>query len=214
MTTAATDQTIEATLRPYSVATTPALRDAIRAYVELLLRWNQKIALTTITDPTEIVRLHFGESMFAVNDVPIRHGRLADVGTGAGFPAIPIRMVVPELDCVLIESNQKKATFLAEVVRTLKLDRIQIFRGRMETYPISAQKFDFAISRALGMHQAFLDWSAKQLNSSGSVIYWIGDEDGAKIAKNTEWNWRALSRIPDSKNRSLLIGSKNRSDHE
>ena len=214
MTTAATDQTIEATLRPYGVATTPALRDAIRAYVELLLRWNQKIALTTITDPIEIVRLHFGESMFAVNDAPIWHGRLADVGTGAGFPAIPIRMVVPELDCVLIESNQKKATFLAEVVRTLKLDRIQIFRGRMETYPIAAQKFDFAISRALGMHQAFLDWSASQLNSSGSVIYWIGDEDGAKIAKNTEWNWRVLSRIPDSKNRSLLIGSKNQSDHE
>ena len=214
MTTAVTDHTIEATLRPYGVATTPALRDAVRAYVELLLRWNQKIALTTITDPTEIVRLHFGESMFAVNDVPIRHGRLADVGTGAGFPAIPIRMAVPELECVLIESNQKKATFLAEVVRTLKLDRIQIFRGRMETYPISAQKFDFAISRALGMHQAFLDWSANQLNSSGSVIYWIGDEDGAKIAKNTEWNWGALSRIPDSKNRSLLIGSKNRSDHE
>ena len=214
MTTAVTDHTIEATLRPYGVATTPALRDAIRAYVELLLRWNQKIALTTITDPIEIVRLHFGESMFAVNDVPIRHGRLADVGTGAGFPAIPIRMVVPELDCVLIESNQKKATFLAEVVRTLKLDRIQIFRGRMETYPISAQKFDFSISRALGTHQAFLDWSANQLNSSGSVIYWIGDEDGAKIAKNTEWTWRSLSRIPDSKNRSLLIGSKNQSDHE
>ena len=214
MTTAVTDHTIEATLRPYGFATTPALRDAIRAYVELLLRWNQKIALTTITDPTEIVRLHFGESMFAVNDVPIRHGRLADVGTGAGFPAIPIRMAVPELECVLIESNQKKATFLAEVVRTLKLDRIQIFRGRMETYPISAQKFDFSISRALGMHQASLDWSASQLNSSGSVIYWIGDEDGAKIAKNTEWNWRALSRIPDSKNRSLLIGSKNQSDHE
>ena len=214
MTTAATDRSIESALRPYGVATTPALRDAIRAYVELLLRWNQKIALTTITDPTEIVRLHFGESMFAVNDVPIRHGRLADVGTGAGFPAIPIRMAVPELECVLIESNQKKATFLAEVVRTLKLDRIQIFRGRMETYPISAQKFDFATSRALGMHQAFLDWSANQLNSSGSVIYWIGDEDGAKIAKNTEWNWRALSRIPDSKNRSLLIGSKNQLDHE
>ena len=214
MTTAATDRTIEAALRPYGVATTQALRDAIRAYIELLLRWNQKIALTTITDPIEIIRLHFGESMFAVNDVPIRHGRLADVGTGAGFPAIPISMAVPELECVLIESNQKKATFLAEVVRTLKLDRIQIFRGRMETYPVSTQKFDFAISRALGMHQAFLDWSAIQLKSSGNVIYWIGDEDGAKIAKNTEWTWRALSRIPDSENRSLLIGSKNQSDHE
>src|SRR5271170_227842 len=163
MTTAVTDHTIEAALRPYGVATTQALRDAIRAYIELLLRWNQKIALTTITDPIEIVRLHFGESMFAVNEVPIRHGRLADVGTGAGFPAIPISMAVPELECVLIESNQKKATFLSEVVRTLNLQRIRIFRGRMEACQSIDQKFDFVVSRALGMHRELLRWSENQL---------------------------------------------------
>jgi 16S rRNA (guanine527-N7)-methyltransferase len=208
------DYVIEASLRPYGIATTPALCASIRAYVELLLRWNRKIALTTITDPLEILRLHFGESMFAVNNVPIRHGRLADVGTGAGFPAIPISMAIPELESVLIESNQKKATFLAEVVRTLNLERIQIFRSRMESYPVSSQKFDFVLSRALGMHQTLLEWSAHQLKPSGSVIYWIGDEDGAKIAKDSGWTWRALSRIPDSQNRALLIGSKKRSDRE
>lgn len=208
------DHVIEASLRPYGIGTTPALCASIRAYVELLLRWNRKIALTTITDPLEILRLHFGESMFAVNNVPIRHGRLADVGTGAGFPAIPISMAIPELESVLIESNQKKATFLAEVVRTLNLERIQIFRSRMESYPVSSQKFDFVLSRALGMHQTLLEWSAHQLKPSGSVIYWIGDEDGAKIAKDSGWTWRALSRIPESQNRALLIGSKKRSDRE
>lgn len=205
------DHVIDTSLRTYGIKTNPPICNSIRSYIELLLRWNQKIALTTITDPLQILRLHFGESMFAVNEVPIRHGRLADVGTGAGFPAIPISMVIPGLECTLIESNHKKATFLAEVVRSLRLERIQVFRGRMETYPISAQKFDFAVSRALGMHQAFLDWSANQLCPGGSVIYWIGDEDGAKIAKESAWNWRSLSRIPDSQNRSLLIGSKRRS---
>src|ERR1700723_2305761 len=160
MNLALSDLLIDEALRPYGVATTSALRTSIRAYIELLLRWNQKMALTTITDPAEILRLHFGASMFAVNEVPIRHGRLADVGSGAGFPAIPISMLVPELECVLIESNQRKATFLAEVVRTLKLDRVQIFRGRMEDYPNSLEKFDYTISRALGTHQAFLEWSS------------------------------------------------------
>src|SRR5271156_5161841 len=208
------DHVIEASLRPYGIATTRALCASIRAYVELLLRWNQKIALTTITGPVEILRRHFGESLFAVNEVPIRHGRLADVGTGAGFPAIPISMAVPELECVLIESNQKKATFLSEVVRTLNLQRIRIFRGRMEAYQILGQKFDFVVSRALGMHRELLRWSENQLGADGNIIYWIGDEDGAKIANDISWNWRALSRIPDSQNRSLLIGSKKQSCRE
>jgi 16S rRNA (guanine527-N7)-methyltransferase len=202
------DQFIVDSLRIYCVPTSPALCDAIRAYVELLLFWNRKVALTTITDPFEILRVQFGESMFAIHEVPIRHGRLADVGTGAGFPAVPISMAVPELECVLIESNQKKATFLAEVIRVLQLNRIQVFRGRMEDYPTSNKKFDFAVCRALGTHDAFLEWSSRQLKQDGSVVYWIGDEDAAKIQTNSSWNWRSTVRIPASNNRALLIGSQ------
>jgi 16S rRNA (guanine527-N7)-methyltransferase len=202
------DQFIVETLRVYGISPSPSLCGAIRAYIELLLRWNRKIALTTITDPCKILRLQFGESMFGINEVPIRHGRLADVGTGAGFPAIPISMAVPKLECVLIESNQKKATFLAEVVRVLQLNRIEIFRGRMEDYPAPKEKFDFAICRALGMHDTFLKWSSRQLKQDGSVVYWIGDEDAAKIATNSSWNWRPALRIPASSNRALLIGSQ------
>jgi 16S rRNA (guanine527-N7)-methyltransferase len=204
-----TDRLIIDTLRPYQIEADVQLCASIRTYIDLLLFWNRKISLTTVADPGEILRFHFGESMFGVGAVPIRHGRLADVGTGPGFPSIPIRMVAPEMECVLIESNQKKATFIAEVLRTLKLENVEIFRGRMEDYPISAPSFDFTVSRALGIHQNFLKWSAARLNSSGQVVFWIGDEDGAKIAQEKSWIWRSLIRIPGSSQRSLLVGSCN-----
>lgn len=202
------DDFIAQTLRPYGVSTTPQLSEKIRTYIDLLLRWNRKIALTAVTDPVDILRFHFGESMFAVSQVPIRHGRLADVGTGAGFPAVPIGMVVPDLECILIESNQKKATFLAEVVRTLELHRIEIYRGRMESYPRSTQSLDFSISRALGMHEGFLSWSEERLNPSGKVILWLGNNDASQILANTSWNWAPTLKIPDSQHRVLLMGSK------
>lgn len=203
-----TDDFITKELEPYGVSSTPQLSEAIRTYIDLLLLWNRKIALTTVTDPAQILRFHFGESMFAVSQVPIRHGRLADVGTGAGFPAVPISMVVPDLECILIESNQKKATFLAEVVRTLKLDRVEVYRGRMESYPVSSQLLDFLISRALGMHKIFLSWSAERLNPSGKVILWLGDSDASQILTDTSWSWTPTLRIPDSQHRVLLMGSK------
>ena len=202
------DELIAQTLRPYGVRSTPQLSEKIRTYIDLLLRWNRKIALTAVTAPVEILRFHFGESLFSVAQATIRHGRLADVGTGAGFPAVPIGMVLPDLECILIESNQKKATFLAEVLRSLKLDHIEVYRGRMESYPASSLLLDFSISRALGMHENFLSWSAARLNPSGKVILWVGDDDASQILKNGSWNWDPPSRIPGSERRVLLIGSK------
>jgi 16S rRNA (guanine527-N7)-methyltransferase len=105
---------------------------AIQKYISVLLRWNKKIALTAITDPLDIVRFHFGESMFGAPAVPIRKGRLADVGTGAGFPGLPLKLLVPSLDLVLIESNAKKASFLSECIRELNLTGVDVYRGRVE----------------------------------------------------------------------------------
>ena len=207
-----TNEFITRTLEIYGVNATPSLCASIRTYIELLLRWNQKIALTTITDPAEILRFHFGESMFAARQVPIRHGRLADVGTGPGFPAVPISMVIPELHCVLIESNQKKAAFLAELVRTLKIDGIEIYRGRMESFTDSAVRFDFSVSRALGMHNDFLSWSSRHLAPSGTVVLWIGDDDACRISSMSEWDWNPTLPIPDSRRRMLLFGSTTKKD--
>ena len=203
-----TDPLISSVLAVYGFAPSSEMCGSIRTYVDLLLRWNQKIALTAIVDPIEILRLHFGESLFGIAAVPIRHGRLADVGTGAGFPAIPISMAIPHLACTLIESNQKKATFLAEVVRTLQLRQIDIFRGRMEDFPEPSAPFDFVVSRALGIHQEFLNWSGRHLSAEGEVIFWIGEDDGAKVSQNSDFSWNPRIRIPSSDRRVLLIGSK------
>jgi 16S rRNA (guanine527-N7)-methyltransferase len=116
-------------------------------------------------------------------------------------------MAIPDLACTLIESNQKKATFLAEVARTLGLRHVEIFRGRMEDFSTTSVPFDFVVSRALGIHYQFLNWSAQRLSSNGNVIFWIGEQDARKISLNSTFSWLPLAKIPDSDHRALLIGS-------
>src|SRR5262249_21740099 len=93
----------------------------IQQYTKLLLAWNDKVNLTAIRDPIEILYRHFFESMFGAEVLPVEKCRLADVGSGAGFPGLPLKMIRPDLEVFLIESNVKKATFIAEVIRELGL---------------------------------------------------------------------------------------------
>lgn len=104
----------------------------IQRYMELLLAWNEKINLTAIRDPLEILYRHFCESMYAAVAVPVENGRLADVGSGAGFPGIPLKIMRPDVQVFLIESNMKKATFLAEVLRNIELPDTKVLVSRYE----------------------------------------------------------------------------------
>src|SRR5207245_7482750 len=97
----------------------------IQQYIEILLRWNEKISLTAIRDPLEILYRHFCESMYAAEAIPVQGGRLADVGSGGGFPGLPLKIIRPDLRVVLVESNLKKATFLAYVVSEIGHTDIQ-----------------------------------------------------------------------------------------
>ena len=184
------------------------LCEQITTYIDLLLRWNKKTSLTTVIEPDEILRFHFGESLIAVAAIPIRHGRLADVGSGAGFPAVPIRMASEDLSVILIESNQKKATFLQEVVRELCLKNVEVRRCRMEDVLLHDENFDFVTARALGIDNAFLIWSHNTLNSTGSVVLWLGDADAGRVSQNAGWKWSDPIRIPQSDRRVILHGSK------
>ena len=118
----------------------------ISTYIDLLLRWNARINLTAIRNEEEMVTRHFGESLFAARHLfppqtaQCRRERprsctLIDVGSGAGFPGLPIKIWAPHIHLTLIESNQKKATFLREVTRSLTLTNINVFAGRAEAYP-------------------------------------------------------------------------------
>jgi 16S rRNA (guanine527-N7)-methyltransferase len=202
------DHTIQEALTPYGVNASDLLCGQIRTYIDLLLRWNQKTSLTTVTDPMEILRFHFGESLFAVGSVPIRHGRLADVGSGAGFPAVPIRMVSEGLSAILIESNQKKATFLSEVLRELDLNNVEVRRSRMDDVRLAEDKVDFVTARALGIDDDFLEWSLGAVNSNGSVVLWLGSSDAIGISQKAGWKWSGPLRIPQSDRRVILRGSR------
>jgi 16S rRNA (guanine527-N7)-methyltransferase len=197
---------IKRLLKPYGVDATDHLCEQVRTYTSLLLDWNNRISLTTVTDPAQIVRFHFGESMFAASSVPIRNGRLADVGAGPGFPSIPLCMVNDSLDAIPIESNSKKSTFMSEVARRLGLARVQPFRGRMEEYALADLGFDWVTARALGMHRELIDWAARSLSPDGRIALWLGESDVAEIGKITGWTWRAPVKIPDSDRRFILVG--------
>jgi 16S rRNA (guanine527-N7)-methyltransferase len=200
---------IQTDLKPYGIEASPELCTSIQRYIALLLQWNKQISLTTVTGPAQVVKFHFGESLFAASAVPIRDGRLADVGSGAGFPGLALRLANSEISVTLIESSVKKATFLSETVRDLKLDGVTVARTRMEDFSSMEPGFDFVTARALGQHDELLAWASKNLSVNGMVILWLGEDDCTAISRKSEWNWRDPIHIPGSKRRFLLIGSPN-----
>jgi 16S rRNA (guanine527-N7)-methyltransferase len=204
--TALTDDMIGNELRAYGVVATADVCSAIRAYIPLLLHWNRKISLTTVTDPLQILRFHFGECMFATPAIDNRNGRLADVGSGAGFPGIPLKLLIPTLDLVLIEPNAKKAAFLAEVVRELKLESVEVYRGRFDSLTSVGSGFDYVAARALGMHEELVKWSSAAIRRGGSVILWLGEHDAAQVPSQPSWKWREPWLIAGSHIRFVLVG--------
>jgi 16S rRNA (guanine527-N7)-methyltransferase len=179
----------------------------IQQYIKILLQWNEKINLTAIRDPLEILYRHFCESMYAARAVPMEHGRLADVGSGGGFPGIPLKIIRPELRVFLVESNLKKATFMAEVVREIGLPDTQVLVRRYEELGEEVAPLDFVCSRALGEFPSFLDWARSQQIAAKQVILWIGARDLPDIQKIRTWEWREPIPVPHSLRRLLLVGT-------
>ncbi|MGH9756168.1 MAG: 16S rRNA (guanine(527)-N(7))-methyltransferase RsmG [Candidatus Acidiferrales bacterium] len=197
-------------LLPYGVTVTLELRSSIRVYLELLLRWNQQISLTTVTKPEDILRFHFGESAFAANAFRVERGRLADVGPGAGFPGLPLKLVRPELDLFLIESNSRKAVFLQEVVRAMSLEQVKVIRSRAKDLTETNPKFDIVTARAVGRYDELISWATRQLAPNGRLILWLGEADVRAISATPGWEWSDPVLIPASKNRYILQGDKKR----
>src|SRR6266581_8806214 len=176
----------------------------IQQYIKILLAWNDKVNLTAIRDPLEILHRHFCESMFAGISVPIEHGRLADVGSGGGFPGLPLKILRPGLQVFLIESNLKKATFLAEVIRELGLKHAQVLVRRYEELGEEIAPLDYVCARAVGEFPNLLDWVHSDRLSAKEVILWIGERDLSEIQKTPSWDWREPIPVPHSLRRLLL----------
>ena len=193
-------------LAPFGISPTDDQVAKIREYVQLLLKWNRSISLTSIIDPVEIVARHFGESMFAAKLLPVENCRLADVGTGAGFPGLAIKIECPSIHLTLIESNKKKCAFLSEVVRTLGFADIEVRPERFEQIRPETVLANVITSRAVGEFKQLLRWSKNALARRGHLVLWVGAEDSTRIASNPGWTWQPPIRIPDSQRRFIVIG--------
>jgi 16S rRNA (guanine527-N7)-methyltransferase len=195
-----------AALAPFGVHLSDDQIAKVQAYVRLLLKWNKLTSLTSITDPAEIVSRHFGESMYAATLLPVENGRLVDIGTGAGFPGLALKILNPDLHIVLIESNKKKSAFLAEVARTLELPEVEILSVRFEEIRPEGDFANFITARAIGGFPALLRWSRSALSHRGHLILWVGGEDITSITNSKGWIWNPPARIPESQRRFILVG--------
>ena len=140
----------------------------LETYLHELLTWNARINITAIKTPDEVMVKHFLDSLSTLPFLP-EHGCLADVGAGGGFPGIPIKIARPALQVTLIEAARKKANFLRHIMRSLKLEAVEVWAGRVEHFP-EEKKFDCIISRAFADLKKFLQVAAPLIKEQGRVV--------------------------------------------
>ncbi len=123
---------------------------SLERYAELLLETNKVMNLTAITEPEAVATLHFLDSAALLQFEPLKEKRVIDVGTGAGFPGLPLKIVEPDMDLTLLDSLGKRVTFLERVCSELQLERVNCVHARAEEYAAQTrEQFDIAVSRAV-----------------------------------------------------------------
>jgi len=197
---------ISAWLEPYGVHLSDLQVAQVQNYLGILVFWNQKFNLTSVEDPQEIVSRHFGESFFCAKFIPTEKSRLADVGSGAGFPGLALKIVRPDVEVFLIEQDTRKAAFLNEVARTLHLESTRVLRAHYGALDPDFGGLDIVIARAIGNHKALLKWTSPRLSPSGSVMLLLGLEDATKLTLVKGWHWSQLHPMPQSTKRVILVG--------
>jgi 16S rRNA (guanine(527)-N(7))-methyltransferase RsmG len=166
--------------------------DQMETHFELLNRWNKVLSLTSIWKPDEIVELHYCESLFLATRLPPSALRIVDLGSGAGFPGIPIAIARHDCFLTLIESHQRKSVFLREATR--KLPNICIVASRGEDV---SDRFDWATSRAVKFET--IENTMAKLAPNVAVL---AGED----LPGTRFTWNTPIQLPWGRQRYLWIG--------
>ncbi len=189
---------IKSLLAPYLSPINSTLLSQLSGYLDLLVRWNARTNLTAIRTPEEMVRRHFGESLFAAQNLgDALPGTLLDLGSGAGFPGVPIALFQPTISVTLAESQNKKATFLREVLRTLGLANAEVWVGRAEGLPAD-RMFHTVTLRAVDKMEVALE--AAGARASRQMI--LLSTSAPQLPQG--FIGRSNIRIPESESRFLL----------
>ena len=186
----------------------PPTLEHISIYIDLLQQWNARINLTAIRAPEEIVARHFGESLFLARHLfphTADHRSpttVLDIGSGAGFPGLPLKIWAPEISLTLIESNHKKAAFLREVSRRLTLTSVNVITRRAETVAIQAEVVTL---RAVERFDSVLPTALKLVAPHGRLALLIGQSQLASLDAMPIM-WHNPVPVPMSQTRVLTIG--------
>ena len=155
-------------------------------YYELIIEWNEKMNLTALTEPQDVALKHFCDSILLLKyaDIPV-DSSLIDVGTGAGFPSVPIKIVRPDIKLCLLDSLNKRLTFLNEVVNELGLEDVKIVHARAEDGARKAdlrEKFDFATSRAVAQLNVLSEYCLPYVKLNGAFLAMKGKYSEEEIS--------------------------------
>ena len=189
--------------------------DKFVAYYELLVDWNTRMNLTAITEPEEVAKKHFLDSLAALRYLS-DGAMIADVGTGAGFPSIPLLIMNPTLNFTLVDSLQKRVTFLEEVLKTLGLRAVCV-HARAEEFgrdPKARAQFDATVSRAVASLKVLLELTVPLLRVGGRAYCYKGDvKDELPAAKSALHLLHCSAEVvpveADYGARTLVICTKN-----
>ena len=189
----------------------PAQTDAFQKYMKLLLTWNQKMNLTAITEPREIVIKHFADSLTILSSLEVPNGaRVLDVGTGAGFPGIPLKIAKEGIELTLLDSQQKRLDFLQEVCEKIRI-RAELVHARAEEVARDKKmrmKFDLVTARAVAPLNILCEYCMPFVKKGGYFVAMKGPAAQEEI-EQAERAIRELGCVlQNAKELSLLDGSK------
>ncbi len=180
------------TTKEMDIPLTEQMLDQFMVYQELLLDWNTRMNLTSITDKTEIVLKHFADSLSPVPvALELQNGQpsVIDVGTGAGFPGIPLKIALPNIELTLLDSLQKRITFLETVCTDLDLKNVECIHGRAEDFGKNAdyrECYDYCVSRAVAHLSMLLEYTLPFLKVGGKLIALKGQNFAIEVEESKE----------------------------
>lgn len=183
---------------------------AFQSYIEAILLWRTRISLTGALSPSVIVEEHILDSL---SIAPMIHTaeRVADLGSGAGFPGIPVAIVRPQAAIGLVESRRKRASFLREAVRICKLDNVQVVENRAELLRARTDiEFDLIVSRAVWKVPEFLDIAGPLLRIGGRAVAMKSPQGLAEVGSHAAFHSPEIFcyRLHDRIERRLLVFTK------
>lgn len=198
---------IASILSDAGIPTPAALSGQLSAYLTLLLKWNARTNLTAIREPREIVLRHFADSLFCARHVDPTGQTLLDFGSGGGFPGIPIALSRPQLRVTLAESQNRKAAFLREAVRTLRLSA-QVWAQRVESMP-PAQLYDAVTLRAVDQMESACRTAALRVTPDGQMLVFTTERlQDSVLAATPGIQWQQPARLPHAEQSLLLVGRR------